>query len=91
MADENANPNIPPTVEEDEECISEAVCLAALPPETEEEFDFQLRKDQNLYGHLFKRKDDLELFSMLPIQPHIKKQVIQRAIELEQESRLSQR
>ena len=87
--------NIPPVInqaeQETDEIHSEAVCRAVLPPETQEEYEFQLKKDGNRYGHLFKTQEDLEYFSMLPLQPEVKRQVLQRFIELEREKGVSDR
>ena len=67
--------------------VSPAVCAAVLPPETLDEFKSQLSKDTALYGGCFSSSEELEYFSMLPVQPAVKKQVLLRALELEREKR----
>ncbi len=68
--------------EETDAVYSAAVCEAVVPPETEEEYNAQLKRDTVLYGALFKRATDMEYFSMLPLQPAQKKQLVERMIEL---------
>jgi hypothetical protein len=72
--------------QEEEEVVSSAsICGAVAPGDTQAAFESQLRRDTDLYGAHLKKNDDMEYFSMLPLQPDVKKKVFERFMELERE------
>lgn len=73
--------------QEQEPPVSESVCAAVLPEEDMHDVDQALDKAYVMYGHYFRSREDCNYFNMLPVNDKVKKAVLRRAVELEQEKK----
>ena len=73
-----------PTLEEEVE-PSENVLNAELLPDTICEFDRSCQREYARIGHIFKDYEQFELFHMLPLPRKQKREILNRAIEIQAE------